>query len=152
MERGSVLLEFGLVIVLLATFLFGIIDFGRALYTYHFVANAAREATRYASVHGSASCAPSGPPCTLPDVETYVKGITPAGISQDTVVATPTWLQYGPGSSAATANGGCDPSNAGTNPGCIVQVQVTYPFKFIFPLLPTGTVNMTSTSQMVISQ
>jgi hypothetical protein len=38
------------------------------------------------------------------------------------------------------------------HPGCAVQVQVTYQFKFFFPFLPRGTYSMKSTSEMVISQ
>lgn len=52
-EKGSVLVESAITVAVLFVILFGIIDFGRALYTYHFVANAAREATRWASVNGS---------------------------------------------------------------------------------------------------
>ena len=41
----------------------------------------------------------------------------------------------------------------GTNdPGCPVTVTVTYPFKFIVPLLPGFTMNMSSASTMIISQ
>ena len=52
MERGSTLVEFALVLIVLMVMMFGIIDFARALYTYHFVANVAREGTRYAIVRG----------------------------------------------------------------------------------------------------
>ena len=54
-EIGSAVLEFGLVVVMFFMFVFGVMDFGRALYTYHFVSNAACEATRYAMVRGSSN-------------------------------------------------------------------------------------------------
>jgi hypothetical protein len=38
------------------------------------------------------------------------------------------------------------------NPGCSVQVAVTYNFKFILPFMPSSTYAMKSTSEMVISQ
>ena len=41
---------------------------------------------------------------------------------------------------------------AANNPGCAVQVHVTYNFKFILPFLPTSTYAMQSTSEMIISQ
>ena len=53
LERGSALVEFGLIAIVLFTLIFGIVDFGRALFAYHYVANTAREATRMASVRGN---------------------------------------------------------------------------------------------------
>src|SRR5277367_4330936 len=52
-ERGSSLVEQSFIIVFLLTLMLGIIDCGRALYTYHFVSNVAREATRWASVRST---------------------------------------------------------------------------------------------------
>ncbi len=52
-ERGSALVEFGLIMTVLFTMIFGIMDFSRAMFAYHYVSFAAHEATRYASVHGS---------------------------------------------------------------------------------------------------
>jgi TadE-like protein len=161
-ERGATLIEFGLVAIVMFTFFFGIIDFARALYTYHFVANAAREATRYLSVRGS-QCQ-LGPSCTV-DFAQYTQTITPGGITENQVVLTPSWPGIGQGS---TGDGGCEPAtppNISNSPGCVVQVQVTYPFKFILPLMPKGSctvqgangpengnICMSSTSEMVISQ
>src|SRR5262249_53550139 len=64
-QRGSSLVEQAVVLVILLTILFAIIDFGRALYTYHFVSNAAREATRWASVRSSSSTLGSADPTTI---------------------------------------------------------------------------------------
>jgi Flp pilus assembly protein TadG len=53
LDRGSqaqALVEFALVLPLLLLLLVGIIDFGRALFVYSEVSNAAREAVRYAAV------------------------------------------------------------------------------------------------------
>ena len=44
-QSGSVLVEYALTIVIFLTLMFGIVDFGRALFTYHYVSEAAREAT-----------------------------------------------------------------------------------------------------------
>lgn len=80
-ERGSELVEFAFVVTILFAFIFGIIDFGHAAYTYHFVADVAREATRYASVRGSA-CR-SLPDCDIDEtgVENYAKGLVMGGIN-----------------------------------------------------------------------
>src|ERR1039458_73601 len=52
-EEGSALVEFAFVLILVLTFMFGIMDFSRFLYTDHFLSGAAREGTRYAMVRGS---------------------------------------------------------------------------------------------------
>jgi Flp pilus assembly protein TadG len=54
LDRGSqaqALVEFALILPLLLLVLIGIIDFGRALFVYSEVSNAAREAVRYAAVN-----------------------------------------------------------------------------------------------------
>lgn len=163
------LLEFGIVAILFFTIFFGIVDFARALYTFHFVGNAAREATRYAIVRGSSCTGPAAFQCnaTADEIQAYVQSITPSGINSANVNintnSTFIWPGTGPGTGAGN-NGGCNTANGqNNNPGCIVQVQVTYPFQFIFPLMPTttctigtssvtGNICMSSKSQMVISQ
>ncbi|MCI0584554.1 MAG: pilus assembly protein [Chloroflexi bacterium] len=62
--RGQALLEFALVIPLFLVMLIGIIDLGRVIWANNAVANAAREAARYATVHGGAKSnpCPVGPP------------------------------------------------------------------------------------------
>jgi Flp pilus assembly protein TadG len=145
--RGSTLTEFAFVLPLLAMMMFGVIDFGRALYTYHFVSNAAREATRWASVRGGQCTAwPQACPAIQADVQNYVAGIAPPGIdpSPQTLAVTAAWMP--PPENPASCIG------AANNPGCAVQVQVTYNFKFLLPFLPTSTYAMQSTSEMIISQ
>ena len=145
--RGSTLTEFAFILPLLATIIFGLIDFGRALYAYHFVSDAAREASRWASVRGR-QCASglSGRPASQEDVQEYVTSIVPPGINSS------------PQALSVTAAWVAPPGNAGTcqafpkNPGCAVQVQVTYNFKFILPFLPKSTFPMKSTSEMIISR
>src|SRR4029077_8711371 len=51
-ERGATLVEYAFVFILFLTLIFGISGFGHALYVYHHVNNAAKEATRYAAVRG----------------------------------------------------------------------------------------------------
>ena len=50
-QRGSTIVEQAIILPLLLAMFFGIIDMGRALYSYSFVSYIAREATRWASVH-----------------------------------------------------------------------------------------------------
>jgi Flp pilus assembly protein TadG len=141
-ERGATLVEQALVLVLFLTVVFAIIDFGRALYTYHFVSNAAREATRWASVRGNACKAPDCP-ANNAAVQTYVSNVPGLGLDATKLTATTTWV--------TPPNG--VPGCAGVpNPGCVVKVEVDYSYNFFFPFLPTGPLLMKSTSQMVISQ
>lgn len=54
-QRGQSLVEFALGAILLFTLIFGIIEFGRLIYAYSVVANAAREGARFASVNPTAT-------------------------------------------------------------------------------------------------
>lgn len=127
-DQGASVLEFGLVVLVFYVFVFGVVDFGRALYAYHFVSHASREATRYAIVHG----AQSADPATAADISQYVKSITPDGIDPNAVVVSATW----------------SPNNS---PGSSVRVQVQDNFHFIMPLVHMPPLTLVSASQMVIS-
>src|SRR5580692_6353215 len=70
-QRGTTLLESAVMISVLLLMMFGVVGFGTALYTYHFVSNTAREATRWASVRGH-SCV-GGCEASSTDVNTYVQ-------------------------------------------------------------------------------
>lgn len=145
--RGNTLTEFAFVIPFLLTGIFGVIEFGRALYAYHFVSDAAREASRWASVRGRGCNAwPQSCPASAADVQNYVVSIAPPGINTDPLklLANTSWV--------APPGKGNFCRSFPNNPGCAVQVEVTYQFKFILPFLPTSTYSMKSTSEMVISQ
>lgn len=128
-EQAGTVIEFALSFVLLFSILFGIIDFGRALYAYDAISDAARTGTRYAIVHGSSS----GSPATSSTISTYVTTNCCAGLSASSITVTTTW----------------SPNN---NPGSTVNVQVNYSLNFILPLLPSVAVPMSASSQMAISQ
>jgi len=139
-EDGNGLVEYALVFMFLISMLLGIVDFGRALYSYHFLSNAAREATRWAAVRGN-TCTNDGS-CTAPastaDIQTYVTNITPPGVDSSKVTTTPSW----PGSGAL-----CSVVN---NPGCPVEVQVSYNFTFVVPFIRTTPLTLSSSSEMII--
>ncbi len=149
-ERGSAILEFAYTMVIAFVLIFAMIDFARALYSYHFISEAAREGTRFASVRG-ALCSNSANPCPAQadDIVAFVKQLVPDGIDPTKVTVTPNW----PG------NG--QPVCGSNYPGCPVQVQVAYDFSFIFPFdfykLPpisflANSIHMSSTSEMIISR
>lgn len=132
-QRGSAVVEFAAAFAMLFLFLFSIMDLSRALYCYHFIADAAREGTRYAMVRG-ATCTSysSACPASANDIQNYIEDV-PAGINPQALTVTTTWT----------------PNNS---PGSVVQVQVQYSFQPIFPLVRKGALVMTSSSQVVISQ
>jgi Flp pilus assembly protein TadG len=138
-EAGSTLVEFAVIAIIFLTILFGVIGFGDALYTYHFVSNAAREATRWAAVNG-ANCALDSS-CSAPakssDVNAYVLSHLPPGIDSANV-AVPSAGACGLADLGACAVSG-QPTVCTTTanaPNCTVQIQVAYAFQFIVPLLP----------------
>jgi Flp pilus assembly protein TadG len=128
-ERGTSLAEFGLSFVLLFSIIFGIIDFGRALYAYDAISDAARIGTRYAIVRGSSS----NYPVTASTVSWYVANNCCAGLDTSAITVNTTW-------------------NPNNNPGSTVTVQVSYTLSFMLPFLPTTSVPMSASSQMLISQ
>jgi Flp pilus assembly protein TadG len=143
-QRGTTLVEQALVLVFLLTILFAIIDFGRMLYVYHFVANQAREGARWASVRSNNSQ-------TLPhagqgSLKTFVTNI-PAGMGLDPAKITPNIAWVTPPNGAP----GCVNVN---DVGCSVRVTVSYAYTPLFPVafLPSSVLTMTSTSEMVITQ
>jgi Flp pilus assembly protein TadG len=140
-QRGTVLAEFTIVSLAALLIIFGIIDFGRALYMYHLVSDGARLGTRYAIVNGPVAC-PSPAPSTDP-LQSYVSSQAPlAGPGALTVTT-----------SCPGGNTGCSSTSSPYDGyGCTVSVTVAYPFHFLFPIVSSMTIPMSSKSQMVISQ
>lgn len=144
-EQGSTVVEMALVSVILLTMLFGMMEVSLALYTYHFISEAAREATRYAIVRGSSCSFPTACPATQQDIQTYVQGLGYPGIDPNLMTVNAVWSAY-------PAGGTCTPLASCNNPGNMVQVTVNYQYALVIPFIPTNSFNMSSTSQMVISQ
>ena len=151
-QRGSVLAEFAIVSLAALTIIFGIVDFGRALYMYHLVAEVAREGARYAIVNGTTACA-GGTPDPL---QTWVSSQAPlAGQGALTVTTTcsdTTICANGTATNCSNADpctGAAAPFN---KPGCLATVNVQYQFHFLVPIVSHLTLPMSSSSTMTISQ
>ena len=148
-QRGSSLVEQSFIIVFLLAMILGIIDFGRALYTYHFVSNVAREATRWASVRSGRNCngVLSGcPPSNVNIQTTYKANMSTMGLDPNKITFTTTYAA--PPSVGATS---CPAVN--NLPGCMVHVDVKYDYTFLFaPFIAAPPVTMTSSSEMLITQ
>lgn len=147
-QSGQAILEMVVSLTVLCTMLFGIIEGGLAAYSYHFIAEAAREGARYAMVRGSACTSfSSACPATAAQIQSYVTGLGFPGIN--TSASTMTVTAYcGPFGTTPTA--AC--STANDTPGNLVRVAITYKFPLSVPFVPLQTITMNAASQMVISQ
>ncbi len=125
--EGQSLVEFALASVLFFTVLFGIVEFGLAVWQYNTVSNLAQEGARWASVRGSSSSMPA----TAAQLQTFVASRSP-GFSV-TVTATP-----------------ADPSAA--LPGATISVQVASSFSPMTALVPSATLSLASTAKMIVSR
>ena len=149
-ERGQSLIEAVFSMIMLLTVLFGIIQCSLAVYSYHFIAFAAREGARWAMVRGSACTNGTGGSCTATgtDIQNYVKGLGFPGI--DTSAMTVAVTCGANGSNPATPASTCVTPN--NDPGDLVRVAITYTFPLGIPFVPTNIITMKSSSQMTISQ
>ena len=147
------MVETALACTVFLAMLIGVFQGALAFYTVHYVSDAAREGSRYAVVRGSTSCTntPNLTNCnaTSAQIQAYVKGIKYPGINSTKLTITTSWLTAGatqPTTWSACTGGTC---NA---PGNMVKVVAAYTFSLSVPFVPKHSYNLTSTSQMVISQ
>ena len=134
-DRGSVAVEFALLLPLLMMFLFGIIQYGYGLFQLQAITSAVSEATQKATT-GITSCA-----LFQDTVESLARG---NGLNADDVThVTVQWLTE---TGAATS---------APDPLGLVKVTVTFaPFKIGIPFVPfpdTITRSQTGTMQNIIS-
>lgn len=123
-DGGAALVEMALVAgVIFLPMVFGIVEVGRGIWIKSTITAAAREGVRYAIVHGSES----GATADSAAVANWV--ISKSGLSGLTV--RPTW------------------PSGNKDPGSIAQVNVTYNFVSLIPVVPSKTIS--STSRQVIS-
>jgi Flp pilus assembly protein TadG len=138
-------------IVLLSVF--GIMECCRAMYYEHAVYDAARSAARYAIVRGSSW---SGVPCastisasceaSSANISAYAQANISPGLTPASVAVISTW----PGRSATGA--ACDTTNGVNSPGCVVSVQISYPFRFLLPMPSVATIQLKSSATVTVSQ
>lgn len=130
-ERGAAAVEFALVVPLLISLVFGMIDFGFAINRYTMLNNATREGVRTASLSGSKA-----------DIEKIVKD----GLSdfKGTVTVTVT---------CTTPLGGtCGSWDSNHATGGVAVVTATYQHDWITPVgkAISSTLSLTKSSQMRI--
>ena len=126
-EKGQAIVEFAVAAAAIMLLLFPVIQLGEAVFAYNCVAHAAREASRYAAVHGW----DSNQPAATSDITSVVQGQTVA-LDPNKLQVTASW----------------SPNNKA---GSVVQVQVQYQFPLSLPFMSNQTLTLSSTSKMVMS-
>jgi Flp pilus assembly protein TadG len=132
-ERGQSLVEFSLAAMIFMVVILGVVEVGRAVWSYNTLANATREGSRYAMVHGASASAHSGPAGNDAKVQAAVTKYA-STLEPSDLTITSAWP---------------DGSNA---VGSHVKVTATYRFDTLFSkLLGISPITMTSTSTMTIT-
>ncbi|MDR3725622.1 MAG: TadE/TadG family type IV pilus assembly protein [Terracidiphilus sp.] len=155
-EEGSELVETALSYGILLTLLVGLLQITLAVYAYHYVSDAAREATRWAMVRGSNCTGLAGCGAGNPDIQAFVQNLGYPGIMASNLATTTHWYTQ-------TMDTNVTPNTVvlsicGTDPtGCNyvgnqVKVQVTYKLSLNIPFVPNAAIAITSTSAMMIAQ
>ncbi len=158
-EDGSTLVELAVSFGIFATVLLGVMQMSLLLYSYHFVSDAAREASRWAMVRGGncaadvsiAYCSPASGLATgadNADIQAYVNGLG-FPFAQSLTTST-TW--YASNGTSPMTWSSCGTAAACKVPGNQVQVTVSYRFPIRIPFWNVTAVPVTSTSTMVIAQ
>jgi len=146
--RGQALVEFAMITIILLALVFGVIEISRIMLCYTTVANAARVGARYAITNSSipgATVNLTGVNAIKANIRTVVKNFAAAGtVTLSDSDITPNFPNGGPCTSTST-------SCTGTIPGNLVSVTVTYHYDPLFTYFSLGTINLTSTSQGVIT-
>jgi Flp pilus assembly protein TadG len=151
-EEGSAIMETAMSIIILLTFMFGVMEGSFAIYSYHFISEAAREGTRYAIVRGSTAGAACGTSYNSYDcmassgnVQSYVQNLGYPGINPSNMTVSPVWAAFASGNS-------CPVSPPCNSPGNQITVTVAYSFPLNVPFIPAHTFTMSSSSAMIIQR
>jgi Flp pilus assembly protein TadG len=152
-ESGAEMFEFAICAMVFFTFLFGFMELCMALFMMNSVADASRQAARWASVRGATSSVTANGvtscanpnittcPAQVSDIQNYAEGFP--GMSSTNTTVTVNWCN--------DAGAACSTSEANATKGNIVKVQVSYKFASI-PFISKAAINLQSTAEKVIWQ
>ena len=115
-ERGSTLVEFAIAATVFLTAVFGVIEFGRALWVHNALSDAARRGARYAVLHSADD---------IDEVKNVVVYGDPAGGTEPLV------------SDLTTDNVTVTYSDFGVNHGTVTVSVEDYQFQFVIPVVGT---------------
>lgn len=121
-ERGSTLVEFSIGVTVFLTAMFGVMEFGRALWVHNALTDAARRGARYATMHS---------PNDVDGVKNVVVYGDPTGSGQPML------------NNLTTANVNVTYNNFGLNDGTVSVSITNYQFQFVLPIIGT-TITMPS--------
>jgi Flp pilus assembly protein TadG len=150
-DSGQGLVEFAVVIPVILLLFLGIFDFGRAIYAFNTVANAAREGARVAAVDQvltSPDCVESMP---VEDPANPHWSIEECAVTAAQALGLPTSavsVSYAPPTGTTIS---CAPT---LHVGCIATVTVQYDWSAITPVIGglIGPITISSSSQMPIER
>ena len=148
-QRGDTLVEFALALMLFLATIFGILEFGLAVWQYNMLSNFAQEGARWAAVRGAGNTTPctgvGTPPCkaSTADVGTFVNS---RALGMTVTVAT----YSADDTTKACTTTATDPSTLYAGDGLCVKVSKTFsPFSRVVPM---GNLTLQSTAQMTMSR
>jgi Flp pilus assembly protein TadG len=158
--RGQALVEFALVVPLLILLLMGIFDFGRAIYAFNTVNNAAREAVRLAIVDQNCTAVGQEAADRASSIAvdwTYDGLLSEAAACQSAASDVHIEFLEADYSGDGTFNDSCDPGQVDPNGprlGCIAQVTVEYRYSAATPIIGNliGNITLTGVSQQPIER
>jgi hypothetical protein len=137
-QHGQTLVEFALIAPILVVLLLALFDFGRAIYAFNAISNAAREGARLAIVDQSVV---SGVPVAATEAANQATslGLDPSDPSQVQVA------YRLPDLSADCPDRGL---------GCVAEVRVQYRFEPVTPVVGTliGAMTLSTTTQIPIER
>ena len=154
-DSGAAMVEMALSAAVMFSVLIGLFEICLAMYSFTYVSDAAREASRWAMVRGSNSCSDSSnnlPGCgaTQSDIQAYVESLQYPAMNASNLTVNVSWLSVDMSSGSAVWSA-C--STAPCNkPGNEVQVQVQYQLPLYIPFWRDSSVKIGSTSTMVIQE
>jgi hypothetical protein len=132
-QAGQALVEFALVLPLLAVFLFGMLDFGKAYNYWNDATHLSAEAARFAAVNSAPN------PGSAVSLQAQIKGQADTGE-----------LRNGSTGSVPGAVQVCiDFPNGTSNPGDPVRVQMTFTYHWL-PVIGLSILNTAITSSSVM--
>lgn len=116
-ERGAALVEFAIAATVFLTMMFGVIEFGRALWVHNALSDAARRGARYAVIH------PAGASAAVKNIVVYGDD---AGGTEPLV------------NNLTTANVNVSYSGFGLSAGTATVSITNYQFEFVVPIVSTS--------------
>jgi Flp pilus assembly protein TadG len=139
-EAGSAIIEFALSSMLFFATLFGILEFGQAVWRYNMMANLALEGARWASVRGAGATG-AVTPASATDVSNFVRG---RALGMNVTVATTSV----DGTTKACTTSPVNPSSLSA--GGRLCVKVSHTFTPATALIPNAALLLQSTTQLTV--